>query len=140
MSRYVLDTSAYSQFNRGDARVVALIDSALWIGVPTVVLGELEAGFLLGAPARLEKNRSILDGLMNHPAVEELGIDRETSRIYAEILIELRQSGLTIPTNDIWIAATAAQSGARVLTYDEHFRAVQRIGSLVLKPFGALKG
>ncbi len=41
MSRFCLDTSAYSNFKRGDPAVVQLIDSADWLGMPSIVLGEL---------------------------------------------------------------------------------------------------
>ncbi len=134
MSRYVLDTSAYSHFNRGDPQVVDLVDSADWLGLPSVVLGELEVGFLLGMPRRLERNRATLREFMANPVVEELGLDHEVSRIYAEIVVALRGAGVKIPTNDVWIAAIAARHGVTVLTYDRHFRAVQRVGSLILEP------
>jgi tRNA(fMet)-specific endonuclease VapC len=45
---------------------------------------------------------------------------------------DLRRSGTPIPTNDVWIAATAARSGAIVLSYDDHFDCIARVGSLVL--------
>ena len=32
----------------------------------------------------------------------------------------------------IWIAATAAHAGAAVLTFDEHFRQIDRVGACVL--------
>ena len=41
MTRFCLDTSAYSNFSRGEPRVVAHLDAAHWIGVPSIVLGEL---------------------------------------------------------------------------------------------------
>jgi hypothetical protein len=47
LSRYCLDTSAYTHFKSGDPAVVDLIDTAAWIGVPSVVLGELWMSFLL---------------------------------------------------------------------------------------------
>jgi tRNA(fMet)-specific endonuclease VapC len=134
LSRYVLDTSAYSHFNRGEAKVVALLDSAHWLGVPAVVLGELEVGFLLGKSSRLEENRAILGEFLENPIVEELGLDHDASRIYAEILVDLRQAGVTVPTNDIWIAAVAARHGVNVLTYDAHFKAIRRVGSVLLTP------
>ena len=134
MSRYVVDTSAYSYFKRGDSQVVDLIDSADWLGVPSVVLGELEVGFLLGAAERLESNRADLREFLDNPVVEELGVDHDTSLIYAEIVVALRKAGITLPTNDIWIAAVAARTGVGVLTYDSHFRAVQRVGSVILTP------
>ena len=40
MSRFCLDTSAYSHFKRGDERVVEIIDGAEWIGMPAIVLGD----------------------------------------------------------------------------------------------------
>ena len=46
MSRYCLDTSAYSHFQRGEPQVVEEMDRAVWLGMPVVVLGELWAGFL----------------------------------------------------------------------------------------------
>lgn len=132
MSRYVLDTSAYSYFQRGDPQVVNLIDSAIWLGLPSIVLGELEVGFLFGMPERLDSNRSILRDFMENSVVEELGVDHEGGRIYAEMLVHLRSTGARVPTNDIWIAATAVRHGVSVLTYDKHFTAIQRVGSVVL--------
>jgi len=40
---------------------------------------------------------------------------------------------MTVPANDVWVAATAAAAGAVVLTYDQHFRAIGRVGSIVLE-------
>jgi tRNA(fMet)-specific endonuclease VapC len=67
-----------------------------------------------------------------NPTVEVVPVDQSVARIYAEIVVALRVAGRSLPTNDIWIAAAAARSGAPVLTYDAHFRAIGRIGSLVL--------
>lgn len=130
MSRYVLDTSAYSHFKRGDPQIVDLIDQAEWIGVPSVVLGELWAGFLSGRRAR--ENESELREFLANPAVEEVSIDARVARVYAEIVVSLRESGTPLPTNDIWIAACAAAVGTGVLTYDDHFRRIRRVGSIVL--------
>lgn len=130
MSRYCLDTSAYSQFRRDEPQVVELLDRAEWVGVPAVVLGELCTGFLLGG--RLERNREELRRFLAHPVVEELAIDHETARIYAEIVVAQRRAGLPLPSNDLWVAAAAARAGAPVLSFDEHFRAIPRIGAIVL--------
>ena len=128
--RCCLDTSAYSQFKRGDTQIVDLIDRADWVGLPAVVLGELWLGFLLGN--RLRQNQTELAAFVAHPAVETLAVDEEVARMYAEIVVDLRQAGTPLPTNDIWVAATAARAGATVLTYDAHFTAIKRVGSLVL--------
>lgn len=126
MIRLCIDTSAYSHFRRGDAEVVALLDSAAWIGVPAIVLGELRTGFGLGR--RSEDNEAALRKFLGNPAVQVLEIDDATSCIYAEIVIALREAGTPVPTNDIWIAAAAACEGAPVVTYDRHFRRIGRVG------------
>jgi predicted nucleic acid-binding protein len=130
VSRFCLDTSAYSRFRRGDADVARLIDEAEWIGVPAVVLGELRVGFRLGAQA--ERNEILLREFIANPVVQVLPVDGDISHQYADIAIELRRAGTPIPTNDMWIAATAAGAGAIVLTSDDHFSAVGRVGSVVL--------
>jgi predicted nucleic acid-binding protein len=131
MSRYCLDTSAYSHFQRGDAAIVELIDRAEWLGVPAITLGELRVGFLLGG--QRERNEAALHQFLSNPVVEELAADGEVSRHYAEMLVDLRRAGTPLPTNDIWIAATAARAGAIVLSYDDHFKAITRVGSVILR-------
>lgn len=130
MSRYCLDTSAYTHFRRGAAEIVRLLDEAEWIGVPAVTLGELRSGFLLGL--RREENESDLLEFLNSPVVEELPVEGEVSHHYAAIVADLRRAGTPLPTNDLWIAATAVRHGALVLTYDRHFEAISRVGCLVL--------
>jgi len=132
LSRFCLDTSAYSQFKRGEPQVVELLDSAEWIGVPSIVIGELWLGFLQGE--RLERNVRELNEFLDNPVVHELVIDRDVGQIYGEIVVALRRTGTPLPTNDIWIAAAAARSGAAVLTYDSHFASIQRTGPIVLSP------
>ncbi len=131
MSRYCLDTSAYSHFSRGDRRVADLLDRADWIGMPTIVLGELRVGFLLGRYAM--ENEADLHEFLSHSVVEVVGVDQEVARHYAEIVVDLRRAGRPIQTNDIWIAAIAAREGALLLSYDNDFNAISRVGSIILR-------
>ena len=107
MSRICIDTSAYSNFRRGEPRVVAHLDRADWVGVPSVVVGELWAGFQLGA--RTDQNASELDEFLSHAVAETLPADTAVAHIYGEIFADLRRKGRPLPTNDVWIAATAAR-------------------------------
>jgi tRNA(fMet)-specific endonuclease VapC len=132
VSRWCLDTSAYSHFKRGERPAVDAIDSAEWVGVPTVVLGELWSGFLQGR--HLERNRTELEEFLSSPFVEVLPVDDQVARIYAEIVVDLRRRATPLPTNDIWIAAIASRAGGTVLTYDGHFTSITRVGSVVLSP------
>jgi tRNA(fMet)-specific endonuclease VapC len=131
LSSYCLDTSAYSNFRRGNEELAALLDQAELVGVPTIALGELRTGFLLGG--RRRRNEHGLDLFLDNPVVQVLPVDLETSRQYAEIVAELRKAGTPIPTNDIWIAATAARNGTTVLTCDDHFERIGRVGSVVIE-------
>jgi tRNA(fMet)-specific endonuclease VapC len=130
LSAYCLDTSAYSNFRRGNEEVAALLDQAELVGIPTIALGELRTGFLLGG--RRRRTETELEAFLDNPAVEVLQVDSETSRHYAEIVAELRKAGTPLPTNDIWIAATAARNGATVLTCDDHFERIARVGAIVI--------
>jgi predicted nucleic acid-binding protein len=130
MSRYCLDTVAYSHFKRGEPRIVALLDAAEWIGVPVTVLGELFAGFERGR--QKAKNLAELDEFLSAPVVEVMDADRRTAEIFGAIIADLRHRGRPIPTNDIWIAAAAARSGATLLTWDDHFRDIPLLGAMIL--------
>ena len=123
MTRLCLDTSAYSNFHRGHPATVDHADRAGWIGLPSVVLGELRAGFLLGGSTPIGTQRKGIGGeFLDHPVVEIVRSDEEAARIYGEIVVDLRRKGTPLPTNDVRIAAAAARAGAAVLTFDAHFR------------------
>lgn len=130
MSRYILDTSAYSHFMRGESDVAELIDAADWVGIPVIVLGELWSGFLRGR--RSEANERGLNEFLANPVVTEVEITKPVARAYADLLLALNEAGTPVPVNDIWIAACAVTAGASVLTYDAHFRQIRRAGSIVL--------
>jgi tRNA(fMet)-specific endonuclease VapC len=54
-------------------------------------------------------------------------MDEGTSERYAVIAQSLRMKGTPIPTNDVWIAASAMQHGLKVLTTDKHYLEVAQI-------------
>ncbi len=125
MSRILLDTSAYSAMRRGDARLKAPLGEATQVFLNAVVLGELHAGFEQGD--RRGVNRALLDDFLSTPRVDVLTLDGETSERYAAIKTYLRTQGRPIPSNDLWIAASAFQHGLRLLTLDDHFRRLPQI-------------
>ena len=125
MSRFLIDTSAYAAFLRGDSHAVNALREAEEIYLNPVVLGELLAGFLGGT--RRDKNRSELARFLESPRVNLIDVDEETAERYAVIFTSLRAAGTPVPTNDLWIAASAMQFGLRVLTADEHFQRIPQI-------------
>ena len=127
MEKYkvMMNTSAYTAFLRGSPEVKEAVQQADEIVFNPVVLGELIAGFLMGRNER--KNRAILKDFLSSPRVIVAEIDEETSERYAVIVQSLRMKGTPIPTNDLWIAASAMQHGLKVLTTDKHYLKVPQI-------------
>ena len=118
-NRIVLDTSAYSEYLKGNEAVKSIIQKADEISVTPVILGELISGFVKGRYEK--KNRDILNEFLTSPRVSIIDVDEETSERYAIIINYLREQGTPIPTNDIWIAASAMQYGLKILTTDKHY-------------------
>lgn len=131
LRRLCLDTSAYSHFRRGDVAVVTVVRRARAVGVPAVVLGELRAGFRLGA--RAEENDRELLRFLEQPVVSVLDVDDEAASHYADLVTALRRAGTPVPANDVWIAAVALRDGATVVTYDGDFVRIPRVGVHLLR-------
>jgi len=126
----VLDTSAYAALCRGHEQVHEWVARAATVVVPAVVLGELEAGFELGARARA--NRVALTDFLAEPWVSELPLSRSAARQYGRLFAELRRAGTPLPVNDIWIAAATLDCGGHLLTLDADFDRMPRLGVTVL--------
>jgi len=119
MKRIIIDTNFYVAFKRQDKVAITTLRKAEYIAVNTVVLGELLAGFRCGRKER--QNREELDLFFDSPRVDLLTIDDGTAEFYAQIFAELKDRGYPIPTNDLWLAASAMQHGLTLATYDKHF-------------------
>lgn len=122
MRRIQIDTNFYVAFKRQQFGAVELLKCADFIGISTVVLGELLAGFRCGS--KEAENRVQLEKFLTSPRVELIDIDEQTAEFYAEIYRGLRAKGQPIPTNDLWIAASSLRHGLAVATFDEHFKAI----------------
>ena len=128
--RVCLDTSAYSQLRRGNAALQECLEQADGILLPVVVVGELHAGFLAGS--KVSANLKLLAEFLEQPGVGVQDVTREVAERYGLLVAQLRQAGTPIPTNDIWIAATALETGTRLVAYDGHF--AQGPGLVGLQP------
>ena len=124
-NKIIMDKSAYSSHLRGNPGIKLSIQQADEIFLNPVILGELLAGFIMGKNEK--KNRLILEEFLSSPRVKMVDIDEETSERYAVIMNHLRKEGTPIPTNDLWISASAMQHGFKVLTTDSHYLKVPQI-------------
>lgn len=125
MREILLDTNAYAAFKRGNQEAIDILRHAQVIGISSIVLGELLSGF--GAGRREAENRRELKVFLDSPRVRTLPVDEDTAEFYARAYLALKRKGTPIPTNDLWIAATALQHGAAIFSYDQHFQVVDGV-------------
>jgi tRNA(fMet)-specific endonuclease VapC len=130
--RLMLDTTAISAFFREHEEISEYISSADELHINPIVIGELLAGFGLGK--REQKNRRILDQFLSSPRVHVNEIDAGSSERYARIFGHLRRTSNPIPTNDLWIAASAMQYGLKLLTMDKHYLNIPQIIAVYCEP------
>lgn len=123
--RCLVDTSAYSAFLRGQETVVEEILRADALILTPTVLGELLAGFRKGS--RFTSNLERLREFLGSPRARWVVLDDETADRYSIIHDSLRRAGTPVPTNDLWIAASAMQHGLRLVTTDPHFQRISQI-------------
>jgi tRNA(fMet)-specific endonuclease VapC len=120
--KILLDTSAYSALTRGAAEVADRVRRAEAVLLSTVVAGELLFGFRAGR--HFDENQMQFRKFLENPYVSVLPVSLVTVDRFARIGTRLRAKGRPIPSNDMWIAAHALESGAELLSSDEHFEAV----------------
>jgi tRNA(fMet)-specific endonuclease VapC len=122
MKPILIDTNAYVALKRGDVETMAILRESSTIAINAIVLGELQAGFRLGV--KEEINRRELARFLDMPGVVVLPLDLGTADAYAAVYAALKQAATPIPTNDMWIAASALQHDMAVFSFDKHFRNV----------------
>ena len=121
--RILLDTSAYSAFKRNHPAAVDLIRRCQEIVFSPIVSGELLSGFRWGE--RLTENLRELHEFLEHPRVHLHPITLTTADRYGRIYATLRRRGTPIPSNDMWLAAEAMETGTELITLDGHFEKVE---------------
>ena len=99
-----------------------LIAESEVILLSAVVVGELLDGFLGGA--REERNRQDMERFRQKSRSVVVPITYATAEWFAAIKQQLRRKGAPIPINDVWIAASALEHGATLVSRDNHFARV----------------
>ena len=128
--RVLLDSNAYSQLMRGDNQTALAVRDATEILMSAVVIGELLYGFRNGS--RFDSNTTDLRSFLNNPYVSFVPVGSVTADRYSRIAAALRAQSSPIPTNDVWIAAHALETGSDLVSADRHFEAVSGIAWLRL--------
>ena len=127
----LLDTSAYSRFKHRRHDAIEAIKNAEKILMPVITIGELHAGFERGN--RRERNRAELAEFLGSKWVEVVDVTQISAERFGIIAAFLKNNGLSVPTNDIWIGAIAMEHSATVLTADKHFQHMPQVVTKLLK-------
>jgi predicted nucleic acid-binding protein len=122
MKNLLIDTNIYTFAFNGKTEVIRILQRAQKISICAITIGELLSGFKAGSKESV--NRAELEEFLDSPRVQLIGIDEDTAEFYSEIQTALKKKGKPIPTNDIWIAASALQHGLKLYTKDQHFKYV----------------
>jgi tRNA(fMet)-specific endonuclease VapC len=122
MARILIDTNAYSALMAGNRDVACELGRSEAVLLSPVVIGELLDGFMGGS--RAAENRAILERFRAKPRTLLVPITDSTAEWFAEIKRILRRKGSPIPMNDVWIAASCMEHGAKLLSFDDHFSAI----------------
>ena len=129
--RVLLDSNAYSQLMLGREQVSRIVREAEEVLLPAVVLGELLYGFRRGS--RYERNARDMRAFLDSPYVSLVPVGATTADRYSRIAASLRAKGRRIPTNDLWIAAHAMETGADLVSASRHFEHVDGIAWIRLR-------
>ncbi len=123
--RALLDTNAYSLLMRGHEQAAGIVRAAEELLFSAVVVGELLYGFRRGS--RFEQNAADLRSVLNNPHSTFVEVTSVTADRYSRIATTLRAKGRPLPTNDVWVAAHAMETGADLVSGDSHFEHVDGI-------------
>lgn len=119
MKKVILDSNTYTRLVKDDEIVARNLEKAIKIYISVIMVGELLAGFENGKFER--QNKKVFKEFLDESNVSVIDVSQETAKMYGKIKNILDRKGTPIPINDIWIAAHAVETGARIITYDKHF-------------------
>ena len=113
----MVDTNAIIRLLHADQRAVELFDQAASVSISSIVAGELFYG--AENSSRKQENLDIFSKFLSK--YEIIGVDLYISQTYGEIKCRMKKLGITIPENDLWIAATAMSNQYPLISFDGHF-------------------
>ena len=123
--RYLLDTNIIISLFAKDSQIHNRLLMAEEVFVPCVAIGELYFG--AHKSLKQEENLARVEEFAQNNTV--LPCDTGIAKKYGDIKNRLKDKGLPIPDNDIWIAAIAQQYALTLITRDSHFEAIENLRS-----------
>ena len=129
VKRVAIDTNIYTDIMNGYRPVQDVLMEFDVVLVPMIVLGELLYGFTYGT--KEAANRVQLDRFFSRDFVKILTLSRKTTEYYALLMSSLRKNGTPLPTNDVWIAASACAEKVPLISRDRHFTKINGLQLII---------
>jgi predicted nucleic acid-binding protein len=92
------------------------------VAVSVITVGELRLGVLAAAEGQTRARR--LETLTRAEALDPIPIDARVAHAWATLRLALRDTGMRMPLNDSWIAATAIAHRIPVVSQDADYDGV----------------
>ena len=127
----IIDTNVYRAFMDGESAVRQHILFSEHLLVPLVVAAELYKGFLGGS--RPEENKIEWEKFMVATRAEIVCPALSTAERFAELAVYCRRHGRVLSDNDLWVAATALETGEPLLTLDKDFMVFDSYATLTVR-------
>jgi len=122
-SNYLLDTNIVIEIFSGNRDIANKVGQREAFFISATVLGELYVGI-----NRVTNRTKHLKKLLDFLTICDVAlVDTRTAEIFGEVSAQLYKKGKPIPSNDIWIAATALQYDLVLATKDKHFDEVDKL-------------
>jgi len=122
-NNFLVDTNIVIEVFKGNKEIADYLYKLSEIFIPSIALGELYTG--INRVSNREKHLKRLNDFLKLTTI--LNVDGDTAVIYGELIADLYKLGKPIPTNDVWIAATAIQYNLTLLSSDKHFEKINHL-------------
>jgi len=122
-SNILLDTNIVIEIFDGNKEIADKVSKFSAIYISAVAVGELYVG--VNRVSNKAKHSKKLEDFLQLCTI--LNVDETTAEYYGKVVAALYKKGKPIPTNDIWIAATAIQHNLTLATRDKHFNEVENL-------------
>ena len=123
MNRYLVDTSIWVKFFRGQSQVIKDRIFQLLAENRVATNGVVAAELLLGARGKKEVE-FVKEKLLN---LDYFETDKEFFTYCGTVGSKIRKAGINMPLSDIMIAAHAKMNDCIIFTMDKHFEAIGQI-------------
>ncbi len=120
-NKFLIDTSIVIDVLKNKVEVATRINELEMFSINAIVYGELLTG-VHGSINQVKQLAAINTFIGNSKVFQ---IDSRTADYFGQLYTMLQRKGKLIPSNDIWIAASAKQHGLTLITKDKHFAEVK---------------